>query len=115
NVRHLPCLCAGGPAREDAADAAGRGRDARRHREPAEAEQPPLLSARPLAGDGRPCRAFAGDPDLTCAVTGPSVQTVIPAKAEIYWSASQTVTGMGLGFCWANGFRSWRNEPSSFS
>src|SRR5713101_4828680 len=64
-VRDLPCLCIRGHAGADLADGSRRGRDARRHGERAQAQQPPLLPAHRDARDGRARRPPAGDADLS--------------------------------------------------
>src|SRR5436190_12301484 len=92
HVRHLPCLCPRGPAGSDPVDTGRRARDARRHRQPSEAEQPPLLPARRIAADGGARGVSARDADLTFSVLTGLAKIVIPAKAGIH-SSPRTSSG----------------------
>src|SRR5438552_15038933 len=98
HVRHLPCLCPRGPAGPDPGDAGRRGREARGHREPPAADQPPLLPARRLAADGGARRLSTRDADLTFSMPTGLAKIVVPAKAGIHPSAARTVTRVGPGF-----------------
>src|SRR5579862_2648558 len=64
HVRDLPRLCARRPAGDGVAGVGRRGCDARRHRQPAPHQQPPLLPAHRIAGNGRARRLPAGNPNL---------------------------------------------------
>src|SRR5436190_8120369 len=95
HVRHLPCLCPRGPAGPDPGDAGRRGRDARRHRQPPEAEQPPLLPARRLAADGGARGVSARDADLTLRMMCGLIAKIDPGAGRDPSISPRASTSMG--------------------